>query len=90
MEEITFEDILTHYSLKLKETSDEVETIKNLLKKAEGSIDSGWTGSAADACRLKLESVNGDLAKTLTEISEALIKISAIGESFAEENITTV
>ncbi len=90
MEEITFEDILTHYSLKLKETSDEVETIKNLLKKAEGSIDSGWTGSAADACGLKLESVNGDLAKTLTEISEALIKLSAISESFAEENITTV
>lgn len=90
MEEITFEDILIHYSLKLKETSDEVEAIKNLLKKAEGSIDAGWTGSAADACRLKLESVNGDLAKTLTEISEALIKLSAISESFAEENITTV
>ena len=90
MEEITFEDTLTHYSLKLKETSDEVETIKNLLKKAEGYIDTGWTGLAADACRLKLESVNDELAKTLTEISEALIKLYAISESFAEESSTTV
>ncbi len=90
MEEITFEDVLTHYSLKLKEVSDEVETMKNLLKKAESSIDTGWTGSAADACRLKIESVNGDLAKTLAEISEALTKLLAISDSFAEENITTV
>ena len=90
MEEITFEDILTHYQLKLRETSDEVETIRNLIKKAEATIETGWSGTAADACKLKLETVNGDLAKTLTEISEALIKLSAIGESFAEENITTV
>ena len=90
MEEITFEDILTHYSLKLKETCDEVESIKNLLKKAESTIDTGWSGSAADACRLKLESVNDELAKTLTRISEALIKLSVISESFAEGKITMV
>ena len=90
MEEITFVDVLTHYQMKLKEASDEVETIKNQVKKAESHIDSGWTGAAADACRLKLESVNGELAKTLTEISEALIKLSAIGEVLAEEETTLV
>jgi len=90
MDEITFVDVLTHYQMKLKEASDEVETIKNQVKKAEGTIDSGWTGAAADACRLKLESVNGELAKTLTEISEALIKLSAIGETLAEDEITLV
>lgn len=90
MDEITFVDVLTHYQIKLKEVSDEIETIKNQVKKAESYIDTGWTGAAADACRLKLESVNGELAKTLTEISEALIKLSAIGEVLAEEETTLV
>ena len=65
MDEITFLDVLTHYQMKLKEASDEVETLKTHIKKAESHIDSGWSGAAADACRLKLESVNGELAKTL-------------------------
>lgn len=90
MDEITFVDVLTHYQMKLKEASDEVETLKNYIKKAEIHIDTGWYGTAADACRLKLESVNGELAKTLTEISEALIKLSAIGEVLAEDETTLV
>lgn len=90
MDEITFTDVLTHYQMKLKEVSDEVEMLKNHIKKAESHIDAGWTGIAADACRLKLESVNGEFAKTLTEISEALIKLSAIGEVLAEDETTLV
>ena len=90
MDEITFLDVLTHYQMKLKEASDEVETLKTHIKKAESHIDSGWSGAAADACRLKLESGNGELAKTLTEISEALIKLSAIGEVLAEDETTLV
>ena len=90
MDEITFVDVLTHYQIKLKEASDEVETLKTHIKKAESHIDTGWSGAAADACRLKLESVNGELAKTLTEISETLIKLSAIGKVLAEEGTTLV
>lgn len=85
MEEITFLDVLTHYQMKLKEVSDEVETIKAQIKKAESYIDAGWTGTAAEACRLKLETVNNELGKTLAEMSEALIKLSAIGDALAEE-----
>ena len=90
MEEITFVDVLTHYQMKLKEASDEVETIKNQIQKAESYIDMGWAGTAADACRLKLQSVNGELAKTLIEISEALIKLSAIGEELALDETTLI
>ncbi len=90
MDEITFVDVLSHYQLKLKEVSDEVETIKKNLKKAEGCIDSGWTGASADACRLKLEYVSSELTKSLTELSEALVKLSAIGEVLAEEDITLI
>ncbi len=90
MEEITFVDTLTHYQLKLKEASDEVEAMKNLVKKAESHIDSGWVGTAADTCRLKLDTVQNELTRTLTEISEALIKLSAIGEALAEDEILLV
>lgn len=90
MEEITFVDVITHYRMKLKEVSDEVEIIKNQVKKAESYIDFGWTGSAADACRLKLESVNGELAKTLTEISEVLIKLSSIDKALTEEETNLI
>ena len=84
MEEITFFDVLTHYQIKLKEVTDEVEAIKNQIKKAEAHIDAGWSGPAADACRLKLESVNNELGKTLTEMSDALIKLSAISDELIE------
>lgn len=90
MEEITFVDVLTHYQMKLKEASDEVETIRNQLKKAQSHVDSGWGGDAADACRLQLESVDGELTKTLSELSEALVKLSAIGELLAEEPIILI
>ncbi|MBO5869594.1 MAG: hypothetical protein J6Q89_02475 [Clostridia bacterium] len=90
MDEITFEDVLTHYRLKLKEVSDEVEILKNQIKKAEGHIDAGWSGATANACRLKLEVVNGELVKTLAEITEALIKLSAIGELLAEDDPTLI
>ena len=85
MESITFEDVLIHYQTRLKETSDEIETIKSEIKKAESYIDSGWQGDAADVCRLKLETVNGELSKALSDISEALVKLSAINEELASE-----
>lgn len=90
MDEITFVDVLTHYRLKLKEVNDEIETLKNYMKKAEESIDCGWKGAAADACRCKLEAVGDELTKTQAELSEALIKLSAISEQVAQEEITTV
>ena len=85
MESITFEDVLIHYQTRLKETSDEIETIKSEIKKAESYIDSGWQGDASDVCRLKLETVNGELSKALSDISEALVKLSAINEELASE-----
>lgn len=85
MEEITFEDMLTHYQLKLKEASDGIETLKNYLRRAQMCLDDGWKGTAADACRCKLETVNGELAKAQAELSDALTKLSAI-----EATLTTI
>ena len=50
----------------------------------------GWTGQAADACRLKLDTVHTELTKTLSELSEALVKLSAIGDLLAEDDIPVI
>lgn len=90
MDKITFDDVLTHYHLKLKEAYDEVEILKKKIIKSIASIDDGWKGPAADACRFKLDTVNSELTKTQSILSEALTKLSVIGEEKAEEIITTI
>ncbi len=84
MEEITFTDILTHYELKLQETSEGLQDVKNTIKKALAIIESGWKGQAADACRIKLEEINSEINKSASELSEAMAKLSAIGELLAD------
>ena len=89
MDEITFEDVLTHYQLKLKEAFDEVEMVKNELKKAQADVQTGWSGEAAEACHGKLEAIQLDLGKSLAELSQAQVKLSVIGDLLNEE-FTTV
>ena len=90
MDEITFQDVLTHYGLKLKEIFDETETIKTQLKKAESVIDSGWSGSSADACKIKLEEINSEIYKTSAGISEALVKLNTVLTTASEDNIILI
>lgn len=90
MEELSFNDVLTHYQLKIREASEEVEAVRNLLRKAQTHMDAGWAGPAADACRIKLETLQADLTKTLADLSEALNSLTAIGEAAAEEIIPVI
>lgn len=84
MDEITFDDMLFHYEAKLKEASEEIQNIKKQIKQINATFDSGWSGKAATACREKLEYVAGELDKSHSEISEALIKLSVVGELLAD------
>lgn len=90
MQEITFEDVLTHYQLKLKELSDEIAELENELKKSHISIESGWKSEAADACTLKLETVENELGRIKSEISESQIKLTAIVGSLEKAALTAV
>ncbi len=90
MEEITFEDALTHYQIKLREISDRIDTMRNRIRKAQDHIDLGWRGPAADACRAKLEYADERLVRALSEISEAQIKLSLIGEELYSDQITLI
>lgn len=85
MEEITFEDILVHYEGKLRETSEEIENIKNLLRNCVGSSEGSWSGNAAEAFRSKMEGVNAELTKAYGQLSEAMTKLTVIHELLAED-----
>lgn len=85
MEEITFMDVLTHYQIKLREASDDVENIRKQLKKAQNCVEMGWSGPSAEACLLKLEYINSEMNKTLAEMSEALTRLSAVEELLLDE-----
>ena len=87
MEQITFMDVLTHYQLKLKEVQDEIERIRHQLKRAEQEADAAWEGPAAEACLLKLAALHEDLGKSLTELSETTVRLTAIGELWDQEQI---
>lgn len=80
MNEISFEDILTHYYLKLKEVFDETERIRIASTKVASLADESWKGNASDVFQEKMLLLNGELDKTKLEISEALKKLSAISE----------
>lgn len=90
MDELTFTDVLTHYQIKLAETSEELEAIKTLIKKSENCILSGWEGASAEACKLKLEVIYNDLIKTLADISEAKNSLTAIGDIFEQEQSLSI
>lgn len=90
MDEITFVDVLTHYKMKLQETSDTVNGIKDRLRKIGAETDAAWHSPAADAFLQKLEAVDGELAKTLSEISEAFVKLTAIGDDLAADETTVI
>lgn len=90
MEQITFMDVLTHYQMKLKEVQDELERIRHQLKRAEQEADAAWEGPAAETCLLKLATLHEDLGKALSEISETMVRLTAIGELWDQEQIPVI
>jgi len=90
MEQITFMDVLTHYQMKLKEVQDEIERIRHQLKRAEQEADATWEGPAAEACLLKLATLYEDLGKALTELSETMVRLTAIGELWDQEQLPVI
>lgn len=87
MDEITFEDMLFHYEGKLREAAEEIQNLRNQLKKVTAELDGAWKGHAAETCRVELETIDNELNKSNSELSEALVKLSAVGELLADENV---
>lgn len=79
MDEITLEDMLLHYESKLKEAADEIQRIQSQMKKMALLLDDGWRGEAAEACRDKLQSVIEELTRADGDLSDAMVKLSAMG-----------
>lgn len=89
MEQITFEDMLTHYLLKLNECSDGLISISESLKKSTLIIESGWKGQAAVSCRIRLEEMIDEIKKSQDEVENAIKSLSLI-DLTAESNDTTL
>lgn len=84
MDEITFEDVLSHYQNRLSDIYDQIQDLRNDVKLAIELVETGWKGHAADACMDKLNYYSEALYKADGEVSEALVQIAAIGA----ENLT--
>lgn len=80
MTEITFEDILTHYYLKLKQTLDETESIRLYAKNTAEIADPVWKGNAANAFQEKMRLLDKEIDNSGSEISEAMKAIAAIAD----------
>lgn len=78
MDEVTFQDVLSHYQLKLKEIDEELVTLRNDINKMNSIIDGGWSSLAATACVVKLDTVNKIVSKTQAEISSALVELCSV------------
>lgn len=84
MDEITLEDMLLHYESKLKEAADEIQCIQSQMQKMMLLLDDGWRGEAAEACRDKLQSVIEELTRADGDLSDAMVKLSAMGALLTE------
>ena len=78
---ILFEDILIHYSLKLKHALEETEDIMLKSKQLRSLADSSWQGAAAAAFIEKTLFIDDELNRAREEISEALKQLSLIEET---------
>ena len=72
---------------KLLEMTDQLERLRHQTYKAISFIDTGWSGMAADACRMKLEYFNQELVKTIAEMGEATRMLHIMGD---EETVSGV
>lgn len=84
MEEITFGDILLHYSQKLKEVFEDIEDIKKQLVISRAIVEGGWKGQAANACTTKLEDLTVSYTKINSELSDSITKLTGLIEEYEE------
>ena len=78
MNEITFEDVISHYRIKIMELSDDMETLRQKLDAAHSIIDVSWKGLSADTCDEKVEYSKNEIAKANNELSVALSMLAGI------------
>ena len=89
MEEITFVDVLTHYQMKLKEASDEVETIKNQLHNTINSLDNSNELQIIYAKAKYIEDLKEEFIEKLDEEIKK-IELNNIKESSSDEKISNI
>lgn len=78
MQEITYDDIIRHYQIKLGEIQEELDKMQNLLKDIEIESQETWSGPNADLFNEKMWTVKERVSRAemnLDDVQQLLAKI---------------
>lgn len=75
MQEITYEDIIRHYQLKIGEISEELEKMQRMISKVNHDFEDAWSGVNADIFREKLYEVGERVRRTEDCLEEVQKKL---------------
>ncbi len=71
MQEITYDDIIRHYQVKLGEIQEELEKMQNTLKDIEAESQETWSGPNADLFNEKMWTVKERVSRTEMNLDDA-------------------
>ena len=86
MEEITFEDVLTHYKNKIKDYTERLGDVQSKLKKAYLTAGDCWSGAAAGAFENALNGQIEKLERAQAALFEAMSGLTLIKSEFESAN----
>lgn len=78
-EQILIDMQLNHYCSKLRELSDDVETLSRDLQITRSHAEENWRGLSGEACERHLSSCLDAICRLRTEISDLIILIENMG-----------
>ena len=88
MEEITFEDMLTHYSLKLNEIDNMLDNVSSYMKKCDMIVVQSWNSAAEKEYEIKSQQIAKRIDSSQTLVHDILAELSAISGAFVESQVT--
>jgi uncharacterized protein YukE len=78
MTEIVFEDILTHYYLKIKQSVDDLENVILINNSILSLAESSWKGDASNAFLDKMMEMDKCIDEARIVLSESMKQIAEI------------
>lgn len=78
MSEIVFEDILTHYYLKIKQSVDDLENVRLINSSIVSLVEGSWKGDASIAFYEKMAEMDKIIDEARIELSESMKYIAEI------------
>ena len=81
MSEISFEDILSHYYIKIKQIYDELDIINIQVKGCSDIANSSWCGKSGKVFQEKIDKLFDEINNAKQETANSLKQLSAVAEA---------